>query len=140
MRARALEAIIDVHEAARLLSVAPDFDLVSPESFACDDLSADRGRRLLAPAVVGAIGAVNVMVSRYARFEPEIFAEMPAHPLAEEFLPTIAVFGIGRVCVVFLQSREFGSLLFVSRRRRTPRRNKKTACAAHSRAAMTCAC
>ena len=50
----ALDAIVNVHERPGLLTVAPNLDLVAVLAFG--DLAADRGRRLLATAIVGAEG------------------------------------------------------------------------------------
>src|SRR5204862_6933129 len=78
--------------AAGLLTVAPDLDFVPAAQLGCDYLPADRRRCLLAPAVVGAERAIDVVVARNPRLEPEVLDEMAAHALAEEFLPAVAVF------------------------------------------------
>src|ERR1700704_5420711 len=44
---RAEYAVVDVHEASRLLAVAPDLDLIRAGHHGLRDLAADRGRRLL---------------------------------------------------------------------------------------------
>ena len=106
------KTVVDEHEAARLFAVAPDFDFVMAGEFRGDHLSANRRGGLLAPAIEGAVGTVNVVVARDSRFETEVFAEMPAHPFAKELFPTIAVFRIGRVGILFLQARNVGTLLF----------------------------
>ena len=99
------EAVVDVHEAAGLLAVAPDLDLVSPVSLASIDLAADRGRRLLAAAVPGAVRAVDVVEAGHARLEAEVLAEVAAHALAEELLPAVAVFRHRGIGVGFLERR-----------------------------------
>ena len=92
-RLDALEAVVDVHEAAGLLAVAPDLDLVLAGSLGLDDLAADGGRRLLAAAVPGAVRAVDVVEAGHARLEAEVLAEVAAHALGEELLPAVAVLG-----------------------------------------------
>src|SRR5437667_345997 len=72
-------------------------------------------RRLLAPTIPGAPGAVDVVVARDPRFHAEILAEMPAHPLAEQFLPAVAVLRHRRVGVGFFQWSDIGLVLAVVR-------------------------
>src|SRR5205085_638224 len=96
---RALEAVGDVHEAAGLVAVAPDLDLVAAGELGLDHLAAHRRRCLLAAALEGAVGAVNVVVAGDARLKPEVLAEVAAHPLAEQLLPAVAVLGHGRIRV-----------------------------------------
>ena len=69
-----------------------------------DDLPADRRRRLLAAAVVGAVRAVDVVVTRDARLEPEVLAEVTAHALAEQLFPPVAVLRHRGVRVLFLSA------------------------------------
>ena len=64
-----------------------------------DHLAADRGRRLFAAALEGAVRAVHVVIPADPRLQPEVFAEMAAHPLAEQLLPAVAVLRHGRVGV-----------------------------------------
>ena len=110
-RSCSVEAIINEHEAAGLFAVAPDFDFMTSGELRHDHFSADRCGGLFAAAIEGAVGTVDIVVARHSRFETEVFAEMSAHPLAEELFPTIAVFGIGRVSVFFLQAWNIGTLL-----------------------------
>src|SRR3979490_1909273 len=58
---RAVGAVVDIHERAGLLAIAPDLDLVLARQLGSDDLAADRGRRLLPAAVVGALRAGDVV-------------------------------------------------------------------------------
>src|SRR5688500_14796797 len=114
-RVRAKEAIVDVHEAARLFAVAPDLDLAGSIELRPDDLAANSRRRLLPTAVIGAKGAVDVVIARHARLQAEVFSEVAAHPLAEELLPAIAVLRHRRVRVLFLERDYVGTrLLFRS--------------------------
>ena len=93
MICRAVDAVIDIHEAAGLFAVAPDLDLVLAGELRLGDLAADRGGRLLTPAVPRAVRAVDVVVASDARCQAEVLAEVAAHPLAEELLPAVAVLG-----------------------------------------------
>ena len=60
----ALEAVVDVHEAARLLAGAPDLDLVTARQLGLDDLAADRRRRFLAATGPRAVRPVDIVVTR----------------------------------------------------------------------------
>ena len=75
---RAVDAVVDVHERARLLAVAPDLDLVLARQLGGDHLAADRGRRLLAAAVVGAVRPVDVVVARDPGRDAVVLAEVAA--------------------------------------------------------------
>ena len=99
----ALHAVVDVHEAAGLLAVAPDLDLVLAGELGLDHLAADRGGSLLAAAVPGAAAAVDVVEARHARIQAEVLAEVPAHALGEQLFPAVAVFGQRGIGVLFFQ-------------------------------------
>ena len=81
----AFDTVVDVHEAARLLAVAPDLDLVLAAALAWMHLAADGGRRLLAAAVPRAVGAVDVVEAGDPRLEAEVLAEVAAHALGNSF-------------------------------------------------------
>src|SRR5271166_1743403 len=98
----ALYAVVDVHEAAGLLSIAPDFDLVFAGMFSLQHLAADGGRRFFASAHPCAEGAIDVMEARNAGLEAKILTEVAAHALGEELFPSVAVLWHGGVCVFFL--------------------------------------
>lgn len=98
-----VEAVVNEHEATRLLAVAPNFDFVMAGQFRGDNFSADRCWGLLAAAIEGAVGTINIMVAGHPCFETEVFAEVPAHPFAKELFPAIAVHWIGRIGVRFLK-------------------------------------
>src|SRR5690606_36108854 len=57
------DAVVDVGEAPGLVAVAPDLDGVPTGQLGGGHLAADGRRRLLPPAVVGAVGAVDVVVA-----------------------------------------------------------------------------
>src|SRR6266516_2482112 len=109
---RSLEAVIYVHEGPRLVPVAPDFNAVVPRRLGVDHLAADRGGRLLPPAFPGPVRAVHVVKAGNTGRQPEVFAEVPAHPLGEELLPAVAVFGHRGVGVLFAERDDIlGALL-----------------------------
>ena len=96
----------------RVCSPSPQISISSiPASFACSDLSTDRSGRLLAPAVVGPVRPVDVVIARDSRLDAEVVEEVPAHPLREELLPAVAVLGHRRIGVGLLQRRDVGVLL-----------------------------
>src|SRR6185503_13792041 len=96
-------AVVDVHEAARLLAVAPDVDFVLAGPLGLDDLAADGRRGLLTAARPGAVRPIDVMVTGHARGQPEVLFKVAAHALAEELLPSVAVLGQRRIGVGLLQ-------------------------------------
>src|SRR5690606_5240563 len=94
------DAVVDVGEAPGLVAVAPDLDGVPTGQLGGGHLAADGRRRLLPPAVVGAVGAVDVVVAGDPGGAREVLGEVPAHPLGEQLLPAVAVLGHGRVGVL----------------------------------------
>ena len=108
----AVGAIVDVHEAARLISAAPDLDFVLAGNLGFDHFAANGRRRLLAAAVPGAPGRRRCESAPRA-CEAEIFAEVAAHALRKQFFPAVAVFGQRRIGVFFLQRGRFEGLLLV---------------------------
>ncbi len=109
----AFGAVVDVHEGAGLLAVAPDFDLVGAGVLGLDDLAADGGGSLFAAAGPGAEGAVDVVVAGDAGLDAVVLFEVAAHALGEELLPAVAVFGQRGVGVRFLEGDDVGvGLLF----------------------------
>src|SRR5207245_11394861 len=67
----ATDAVIDVHEAARLVALAPDLNLVVATKLCLDDLAANGSGRLLPAAVPSAVRAVDVVETAAARGQPE---------------------------------------------------------------------
>src|ERR1043166_3721359 len=110
---RAFQAIRDVHEAAGLIAVAPDFDLVFARTFRLDDFPADGRRGFLASAVEGAVWSVDVGIAGDAGDGAEVLAEMAAHAFAEKFLPAVTVLGHGGIGVGFLEGDDVFAHLFV---------------------------
>src|SRR2546426_7625992 len=95
---RALEAFIDVEERARLPAVAPDLDLAAVGRQG--DLAAYRGRRLLASALPGALGAEDVVVACDVHIEAVIAGIREVQALAEELLPAVLAVRIGGIGTV----------------------------------------
>src|ERR1043166_5690925 len=80
---RSLKAVIDVHETAGLMAVAPDFNFMLSRELGLDDFPADCGRRLFPPAIVSAIRPINIMETGDAGLNPKILTKMAAHSFAE---------------------------------------------------------
>src|SRR5215211_2306226 len=92
-----LDAVVDIAERPRLLPVAPDLDL--PARLDRGHLPAQCRRHLLAAAVVGPVGAVDVVKADDRRLEPELAAVVQAQALGDELLPAVGVLRVGRVGV-----------------------------------------
>src|SRR6516165_1630525 len=112
---RALEAVVDIHEAACLLAVAPDLDFVPARDYRHGYLARNRGWRFFAPPVPRAIGAIDVVITRDTGLDPEILTEVTAQSLSEQLLPTIPILAISRICFRFFQSGYVGINLPVGR-------------------------
>src|SRR5581483_10119712 len=110
---RAGQAIVDVHEAAGLLAVAPDLDLVLTGQLGRRHLSGDRGGCLLAATVIGSVRPVDVVIPGDPRLDAEVVAEVAAHALGEQLLPAVPVLGHGRVGILFAQGGHRSVLLEV---------------------------
>src|SRR5690606_24789265 len=103
-----LDAVVDEHEAARLLAVAPDLDLVGAGQLGLGHPAADGRRVLLAASGPGAVGAVDVVVAGYVGGQAEVLVEVAAHAHAEPLLPAVAVLGLGGVGVGLAQGLHLG--------------------------------
>jgi len=110
---RPFHAVVDVHERAGLRPVAPDHDLLVAGELPRNRLAREGRRGLFPPAVVGAERTVHVVVARDAGREPEVLPEVAAHPLAEELLPAVAVFGQGRVGIRLRKRLHIGGVLLL---------------------------
>ena len=107
----AQHTILNISVASGLRAVAPDHDLIRPAVLGLDDLAADGSRGLLAPAVPGAVRAVDVMEaggkSLHASFGPVFLAEH----LGKQFLPAVAALGHGGIGIRFLERPHIRILL-----------------------------
>src|SRR5947199_216592 len=71
--------IINPHEAARLMPVAPDLNLMITAKLCLNYFAANRRRCLLPAASIGSLWPIDVVITRNAGFQPEVFAKVPAH-------------------------------------------------------------
>src|SRR5918999_2207280 len=84
-----LDAVIDVAERPRLLTVAPDLDL--PARVDCGHLPAQGRRHLLAAAVVGPVWPVDVVKANNSSLEAELAGVVLAQALGDELFPAVGV-------------------------------------------------
>src|SRR5213078_630963 len=68
----AIQAIVDVHKASRLMAVAPDLDFAVPAQLGLDHLTANGRRGFFPPPVPRAVGTVDVVKTGDARRDAEI--------------------------------------------------------------------
>src|SRR5215472_11096328 len=99
----ASDAVVDVHKAACLVTVAPDLNLVVARKLRFEHLAAYGRRRLLAASHPGALWTVHVVITCNSALQTEIFLEMPAHALTKQLFPSVTVLGERRVGVGLLQ-------------------------------------
>src|SRR5215469_12428635 len=111
---RSQHTIIDVHEAARLVTGTPDLDLMFTRPLGLNHLAADRGRRFLTAAIPGAMRPIHIVEPGYTRDESEVLFEVPAHAFAEQLLPAVAVLRQCRISVAFLESYNIGVRLLLA--------------------------
>src|SRR5580658_8784990 len=97
----AFGAIVDVHEAAGLVAVAPNLNFVVAGMARLKNLAADGSGSFLAAAGPGAQRPVNIMETGDAGLHAEILVEVAAHALAEELLPAVSIFGKRGIGVFF---------------------------------------
>ena len=121
-----LYAIIDVHEAASLMAIAPDFNFTTSGHFGFNNLAADRSRRFFSAAGPSAVWSVNIVKACNAAFQAEILFKMAAHPFTEKFFPAVAVFRQCRISILFFQRNDIGSRLFLAVVDTSGRRVKET--------------
>ena len=124
---RAHQAIVNIHEAAGLVAVAPDFDFMFAR-LAWPRSLCGRWRRALFPGRrrrcrAGHRHCDNGRRGCGARNPPE----MAAHPFAEQFFPAVAVLGHRGIGVGFLQGGDVRGRSVCRRRRRRRRRRRKSA-------------
>ena len=112
-RDRPLQAIINVLEAACLLAITPDLNLIRVQELRLGNLSADRGRSFFTSSITRSMRPVHVMVADDSCIEIEVLTEVTAHALTEKFFPSVSVFGHRRIGVGFLERNEVGRRLLV---------------------------
>src|SRR6202040_790643 len=96
------DAVVDVAERPGLLTVSPHLD--RPAVLGERNLAAHRGRRLLASAVVGAVGAVDVVEANDTSLHAVLGGVVLAELLAEHLLPAVGVLRRRRVRVFLAEA------------------------------------
>ena len=101
----------------RVCSPSPQISIsCRPESFASATLRQIAAGAFSRPPSPGAGRPVDVVIAGDARRQiPKSSAKVPAHALAEELLPAVAVLGHRRIGVLLLERRTSGSSLLVRR-------------------------
>src|SRR5256885_1167045 len=84
----------------RRRAAPPDRARARPAELGLDPLAAGGRGRLLAAGLPRAVRAVDVVIPGDSRDQPVILAEVPAHPLGEELLPTVPVLRHGGIRVL----------------------------------------
>ena len=107
----ALHAIVNIHEAAGLVAVAPDEDVLFAGVHGFDDLAAERRGRLFASAVPGAVRPIDVVEAGDEGFHAAFHPVFLAKHLAHQLFPAVTALGHGRVGVGFLERAHVGVLL-----------------------------
>ena len=98
---QAFNAIVNIHERARLLTVAPNLDraIVSSKG----DLAANRCRSLLSAPLVSSEGTIYVMESHYSSLKLIVLPVIATEFFGVKLFPSVAGFRIGRKCVFFFE-------------------------------------
>src|SRR5206468_9874896 len=102
-QARAFNTVANVHKAARLMAVAPDFNFMFSGKLGRYDLATNSRGRLLPTTIKGTVWTIDIVVASDTRVQSEVFREMLAHPLAKQLLPSISIFWSCRIRVFFFQ-------------------------------------
>ena len=103
---QAFDAVVDVHEGARLFAVAPDFDFATVAAHR--NFAADRSRCFFLAAVVSSEWTVDVVEADDAGLEAVVIVVVAAELFGEQLLPAITGLGIGGHCVFFTQRCDVG--------------------------------
>ena len=96
------------------MPVTPDLDFMLAGDLGFEHLAADSRRSFLTSPRPGTERSVDVVEARHSSFKAVVLEEMTAHAFAEELLPTVAVFRVGRVGVFFLERGRVGFPLLVA--------------------------
>ena len=107
----ALHAVVNIHEAAGLLAVAPDRDVLLAGVHRLDDLAAERGGRFFAAAVPGAVRAIDVVETGNGRLHAAFVPVFLAEHFGNQLFPAVAALGHRRIRVGFLQRADVRVLL-----------------------------
>src|SRR5256885_15098214 len=91
----ALDAVVDVAVGPGLVPVAPHLNFAAAAGEG--DLAGNRGRRLLATAIIRPQRAEDVVEADHPRLEAVLLEIVPALPLREQLLPPVTVLRIRRI-------------------------------------------
>src|SRR5690606_10688008 len=86
-----LQAVVNIHEASRLLAITPNFNLMTATHLCLNHLPAHGGRGFFPSTIVSPVGPIHVVVAGNPRYNAKILPEMTAHPFAKELFPPVAV-------------------------------------------------
>src|SRR6266478_2686189 len=107
----AFGAIVYEHEAAGLMTVAPDVDGEFATINGFNHFPADGSRSFLAASVPGSPRTINVMKPRNGCFQTTLSPVFLAKNFRDELLPAVSALSHGRVSIGFFQSADLGILL-----------------------------
>ena len=97
-----------------------------PANLRFDHFAANCGRSFFAAAEPGSPRAVDIVESRDARVEAEVFAEVAAHALGEQLFPAITVFSQRGIGVFFFQATALRKSSACRRCKRKPTTNRRS--------------
>ena len=107
----ALHAVINIHETAGLMAVAPDGDLLVAGVNGFDHLPAQGRRGFFAAAVPGAVRAVDIVEPRDGRLHAAFMPVFLAEHFGHELFPAVTALRHGRIRIGFLEGAHVGILL-----------------------------
>src|SRR5580765_5983033 len=99
----AFGAIVDEHEAARLMPISPNANRVVAIILRGDDFATNRRRRLLPAAIPCAPRTINVVKTGDGCFEPALSPILLTEHLRHQLLPAVTTLGHGGIGIGFLQ-------------------------------------
>src|SRR5438552_4010479 len=88
----ALEAIVDIREAARLKAISPNSDAAGASIERVDDLATDGRRRLFPTAVPRPEWTVDIVKPRDERLHAALMRVLLAEHFADQLLPAVSPF------------------------------------------------
>src|SRR4029077_5382734 len=95
------------------MAVAPDLNLMISAKLCLNYFAADRRRCLLPATSIGPLWPIDVVITRNAGFQPDVFAKVPAHSFRKYFFPPVAVLRHRRIGIFFFQSGDVRIGLFI---------------------------
>src|SRR5262249_33030929 len=109
------DAIVDIAEGPRLLSVTPDFDFRVPGQFGDRHLSTHCRRSFLPAAIPGSIWTEYVVKAHYSGLYSVVLTIVRTESLGNQLLPTVSVLGLRRISMLLLERGNFDLSLAVFR-------------------------